>query len=103
MSNKAARISQMQATYKPTLFVTPENSGTALADLYAALRDLKYNDYELEIVDVLAHPEKAREYQITETPTLIYHGGGLAGKDKVFTKLSETYEIQYGLGLRKLW
>jgi hypothetical protein len=102
MSNKAASISQMQATYRLTLFVTPENSGKALADLYTALRDLKYNDYELEIVDVLAHPEKARAYQVTQTPTLIYHGGGPEGQDRVFTKLSDSYEIQYGLGLRKL-
>jgi KaiB domain len=94
---------EMQATYRLTLFVTPENSGTALADLYAGLRRLKYNDYELDIVDVLAHPDKARKYQIEETPTLIYHGGGPEGKDKVFTKLSDSYEIEYGLGLRELW
>jgi hypothetical protein len=93
----------MQATYKLTLFVTPENSGTALADLYAALRGLQYSDYELEMVDVLAQPEKAQEHQVIQTPTLIYHGGGLAGKDKVFTNLSDTYEIQFSLGLRKLW
>jgi KaiB domain len=63
----------MQARYKLTLYVTPDSSGKALAHLYSALEDLAYNDYELEIVDVLQEPDRAVKAKIIGTPALVYH------------------------------
>jgi len=59
--------------YRLTLFVTPESSGKALQNLYIALSELAYTDYELRMVDVVQEPELARKYKIIEPPALVYH------------------------------
>ena len=67
----------MQAPrYKLTLYVTPDTSGKALAHLYIALSKLSYTDYQLEMVDVLKDPDKARKAGIVDPPALVYHAAG---------------------------
>ena len=55
------------------LFVAGENDSTAeLMLAIGRILDAKFNeDYDLEVIDVLSHPERAAEEQILITPTLI--------------------------------
>ena len=55
------------------LFVTGASSrtGTAIANLRRICEQELGGQYELEIIDVLEHPEKAEDEKILATPTLI--------------------------------
>ena len=77
--------------FKLSLFVTPDSSGRALEHLYKALSVLAYNDYQLEIVDVLKEPERAKQADIIGTPTLVYHA---ADGNKVVSTLSDAALIR---------
>lgn len=82
-----------------SLFVIPANSGQALSHVYKALENLPYTGYELEIVDVEQEAEKAAKHGITNTPALIHHK--VQGNNTIYW--TDSYELQYKLGLRKLW
>lgn len=86
----------MQPQYKLTLYVTPDSSGKALAHLYRALEDLAYNDYQLEIVDVLEHPDRAQEAKVIGTPALVYHS---AGGPILINSLSDIAQVRKLLGV----
>jgi circadian clock protein KaiB len=86
----------MLATYKLTLYVTPDSSGKALAHLYKALEDRAYNDYELEIVDVLQEPDKAVKAKVIGTPALVYHS---ANGPILMNTVSDVASIRKMLGL----
>jgi len=86
----------MPPTYKLTLYVTPDSSGKALAHLYTALQDLSYNDYELEIIDVLKHPSKALEANVIGTPALAYHS---ADGIILINTLSDVAAVRKKLGI----
>lgn len=86
----------MNPRYKLTLFVTPDSSGKALAHLYTALSELAYNDYELEIVDVLKEPGKAKKANIIGTPALIYHS---ESGPIVINKVSDPQLVRQTLGI----
>ena len=86
----------MQPSYKLTLYVTPDNSGKALAHLYTALQDLAYNDYQLEIIDVLKEPDKAIKAKIIGTPALVFHA---ADRDIVINSLSDVASVRKTLGV----
>lgn len=85
-----------RARYKLTLYVTPDSSGKALADLYRALSELAYNDYELDMVDVVEQPDKAKQAGIIGTPTLVYHA---EEGDKVIMRVSDIALVRKTLGL----
>ena len=59
--------------YLLRLFVTGASSrtGTAIANLRRICEQELGGQYELEIIDVLEHPEKAEDEKILATPTLI--------------------------------
>ena len=82
--------------YKLTLYITPDSSGKALAHLYVALKGLPYTDYELDMVDVLKHPEKARQAGIVDTPALVYHA---ADGNKVINNLNMPSPVRELLGI----
>lgn len=60
-------------TYLLKLFVTGASSrtGTAIANLNRICEQELAGRYELEIIDVLEHPELAEDQKILATPTLI--------------------------------
>jgi hypothetical protein len=84
------------ARYKLTLFVTPDSSGKALAWLYKALSELRYNDYELAMIDVFQEPEKAKQAKIVGTPSLVYHA---PGGDVLIQSVSDTDAVRKALGI----
>lgn len=86
----------MQPKYKLTLYVTPDSSGKALAHLYRALEDLAYNDYELEIVDVLDQPDRAVKAKVIGTPALVYDS---TDGPKFFYSLSDVASVRQMLGI----
>ena len=86
----------MTARYKLTLFVTPDSSGKALQHLYTALSEPAYNDYELEIVDVLKEPGKAQKANIIGTPALIYHS---ENGPVVLNRISDPVLVRQTLGM----
>ncbi len=86
----------MQARYKLTLFVTPDSSGKALQWLYTALSELRYNDYELVIVDVLKDPEMAKQADVIGTPALVYHA---PDGDVLIHSVSDSQAVRKALGI----
>jgi circadian clock protein KaiB len=90
----------MQATEKVRLklFVTDHTlrSRQAVAQLQRLCEDEFADHYELEVVDVLAHPDEARASHILATPTVIRELphpvrriiGDLADVDKVLAGLA---------------
>jgi hypothetical protein len=86
----------MAPRYKLTLFVTPLNSGKALAHLYKALENLAYTDYELKIVDELEERERLKAARLNEAPILVYHGP--AG-DVIVESVSDTEAVRKALGI----
>jgi circadian clock protein KaiB len=79
--------------YRFRLFIVGGNVGSAKAepDLRAVLEARLPGDYELEVVDIVAQPERAREDQVMAAPTVIRLApapqrravGSLADPDKV--------------------
>lgn len=59
--------------HRMLLFIAGENDSTAdLMQAIGRILDEKFKDnYDLEVIDVLSHPERATEEQILITPTLI--------------------------------
>ncbi len=59
--------------YLLKLFVTGASSrtSTAIANLNRICEQELGGDYQLEIIDVLEHPEQAEDEKILATPTLI--------------------------------
>lgn len=86
----------MPTRFRLTLYVTPDNSGKALADLYAALQVIAYTDYELEIVNALAEPKRAKQAKIEDTPKLIQHS---PNGDKIIGELSNHKKLRNLLGI----
>jgi hypothetical protein len=89
----------MAARYSLTLFVTPDSSGKALAHLYKALEDLRYNDYQLVIIDVLQEPDKAKQSDIIGTPALVFHA---AGGDVLIHHVSDHESVRKALGIDRV-
>lgn len=79
-----------------TLYVTPDSSGKALAHLYKALSELAYNDYQLNMIDVVQEPDKAKEAGIVGTPTLVYHA---VDGDITIKTLSDASVVRRTLGI----
>lgn len=82
--------------FKLTLYVTPDNSGKALVHLYQALSVLPYNAYQLEIIDVLQDPQKAKGAGVIGTPTLVYHA---TDGDKAINSVSDLTLVRRALGI----
>lgn len=82
--------------FKLTLYVTPDNSGKALVHLYQALCELPYTAYQLEMIDVLQNPQKARQAGVIGTPTLVYHA---TDGDTVINTLSDLTFIRHTVGI----
>ncbi|MEW5859448.1 MAG: circadian clock KaiB family protein [Cyanobacteriota bacterium] len=82
--------------FKLTLYVTPDNSGKALVHLYQALCELPYDAYQLEMIDVLQDPQKAKGAGVIGTPTLVYHA---TDGDKAINTLSDLTLIRRTLGI----
>lgn len=82
--------------YKLSLYVTPDSSGKALAHLYKALSELAYNDYQLDMIDVLQEPDKAKQAGILGTPALVYHA---SDGDKLINSVSDTALVRRTLGI----
>jgi circadian clock protein KaiB len=85
------------AKFKLKLYVTGASprAETAIANLRRICEDELSGEYELEIIDVLEHPEAAENDRILATPTLIKNLppplrrviGDLSDKDKVLLGL----------------
>jgi circadian clock protein KaiB len=59
--------------YLLRLYITGNStrSQRAIANLYRICREELYNQYRVEIIDVLEEPQKAEDEKILVTPTLI--------------------------------
>lgn len=59
--------------YKLRLYVTGRTaqSQQAIFNLRAVLDEAKQSEYEVEVIDVLEHPELAEKDKILATPTLV--------------------------------
>lgn len=86
-----------QPQFKLSLYLTPSNSGKALAYLYSALSVLPYTDYELELIDVALMPEKAIQMGIVLTPSLVYHS---SQGDRIISAIEDSALIRKTLGIR---
>lgn len=64
--------------------------------MYKALSELAYNDYQLNMIDVLEEPDKGMTAGIIGTPTLIYHS---ADGDITIKSLSDCGLIRRTLGI----
>ena len=83
--------------YRLKLYVTDHTlrSRQALAQLRSLCEEQFPDDYELEVVDVLDHPDEARQQHILATPTVVRELphpirriiGDLADIDKVLAGL----------------
>lgn len=65
-------MSQDTSVWKFRLFVAGSSSAAqaTIAQLDSILRDYLFGGYDLEVVDLLQHPELARDHQILAVPTL---------------------------------
>ncbi|HEY4219584.1 MAG TPA: circadian clock KaiB family protein [Gemmatimonadaceae bacterium] len=89
--------SDEQPQYLLTLFITGSSprADLAIANLRHVCEGELCGEYDLEIVDVLEHPERAEEAKILATPTLIKRlppplrrvVGDLSDKDKLLVGL----------------
>jgi hypothetical protein len=86
----------MAPKYKLTLFITPENSGSALFQLYKALEVLSYTDYELRMVDIFEEHRSGSNANINRTPVLVYHA---PDRDVFLDQLSDPDSVRRALGL----
>jgi circadian clock protein KaiB len=87
----------MKSDYVLRLYVTGQTPRTekAIANLHRICRDDLHGRYELQIIDVLEHPQLAEDEKILATPTLIKRLppplrrviGDLSDKDKVLLGL----------------
>jgi circadian clock protein KaiB len=85
------------ARFKLKLYITGASprAATAIANLRRICEDELRGEYELEIIDVLEHPEAAENDRILATPTLVKNLppplrrviGDLSDKDKVLLGL----------------
>lgn len=92
------------ARFQLKLYITGASprAATAIANLRRICEDELHGEYELEIVDVLEHPEAAENDRILATPTLVKNLppplrrviGDLSDKDKVLLGL----EVRPGSG-----
>ena len=87
------------ALYRFRLFISGQlgNSLTAIANLRALGAQLLGGDYELEIIDVLEHPELAEHEKVVLTPTL-FKDSPLPVR-RLVGDLSHTPRVLAGLGL----
>ena len=60
-------------TWKFTLYITGDTakSGSAISSLKKICNSYLGNDYAIEVIDLLEHPELARQRQILAVPTVI--------------------------------
>ncbi|HEX3534214.1 MAG TPA: circadian clock KaiB family protein [Gemmatimonadaceae bacterium] len=90
-------LEEVLSKYTLTLYVTGTSPRTRIAidNLNRICAEELYGKYELEIVDVLEHPQRAEDEKILATPTLIKQLppplrrviGDLSDKDKVLLGL----------------
>lgn len=83
--------------YRLQLFITgmSPRSTEAVANVKAICEELLHGSYDLEIVDLYDHPERAREQEIVAAPTLVKLDpppsrrliGSLAYRDRVVQAL----------------
>ena len=95
------------AKFQLKLYITGASAraDTAIANLRRICEDELRGEYELEIIDVLEHPEAAEDDRILATPTLIKNLppplrrviGDLSDKDKVLLGL----EVRPGQGKKE--
>lgn len=89
------------AEYVLTLYVAGKSarSATAIHNLREICEQHLKDRYQLEIVDILEHPDRAETEQILVTPTLVLeqpHKGR-----RIVGDLSATDRVLVGLGLRQ--
>lgn len=67
------RLEEFLSKYLLTLYVTGSSprSGIAIANLKRLCEQELKGEFDLEIVDVLEHPQRAEDEKILATPTLI--------------------------------
>ena len=61
----------MRPKFKLKLYVSRDNSGRALSRLYKALEHHPYTDYELAILDISEHYDRAAADGVDQTPTIV--------------------------------
>lgn len=85
--------------YQLQLYITghSENSRRAVSNIKAILESRFRQQYDLEIIDIIDHPEAAIKAGIIATPTLIKKIPPPIRK--VIGDLSDTDRVLYGLGL----
>ena len=101
---RCAKASTVPAHYSLRLYIAGQSprSVAALANLKAICEQHLAGRYELEVVDVLLHPERAEAEGIIATPTLLVLEP-FAGR-RIVGDLSATGQVLVGLGLRRhLW
>jgi circadian clock protein KaiB len=76
------------------------NSERAIANMQSICEHELQGQYELEIIDVLEHPQLAEDERIIATPTLIKSLP--APLRRVIGDLSDTEKVILGLDLRQL-
>jgi circadian clock protein KaiB len=86
-------------SYKFRLFIAGQQgtSLNAIANIRALGNQLLSGDYDLQIIDVLEHPELAEREKVSATPTLIKDAPLPARR--LIGDLSHTPRVLAGLGL----
>ena len=85
---------------KPTLYITGHTSKSerAIENLKALLKEEKGEILELEIVDVLEHPQLAEDEKILATPTLVKSLP--TPIRRIIGDLSQTEKVLLGLDIK---
>jgi len=67
------------------------------------LKSLEFDDFDLETVDVVQDPMRAKRDRIRKTPMVAIANG--SGGTRCFPSLTQAddYELKYALGLKRLW
>lgn len=82
--------------HKLTLFVSQNNLFKAKQRLAYLLSGFNFELYSLEILEIDQEHNKAKKYNIMETPALVCHH---LNQDLVFESLDDRLAIRYALGL----
>ena len=92
----------MAACYRFQLYIADQalNSSQAVCNLHALCETYLHDRYEIDIVDVLVHPERALAEKVYMTPTLIKLEPGPA--QRIVGNLSRTDIVLHSLGLGPL-
>lgn len=88
---------------KVIVYATTDALPDAESEVRTVLRSLRFDDFELETVDVQQDALRAKRDGVTTTPLVVITDS--KGTVRKFPSLAKTdpYDLKYALGLNRLW